>query len=185
MAGDRRTLGRSKTGRSQFLHGPPATHACPLPPQHSRVLGVGMDWAAEGRKSLLRRDLRPTFQRFLGVTASCSAASAPSPSSSCLGSSGHPFHPAAQVSWSGGPRTSRSSSHWVRSFSRDRSPFSAPSIPFFVLASSKQIVSLPLFLFSVLPSHHLFLSYWRIVLATGSMEICLVVRWTLFFFSDS
>ena len=37
---------------------PPATHSSPLPPLLPRVQKFLMDWAAVGRKSLLRRDLR-------------------------------------------------------------------------------------------------------------------------------
>ena len=47
--------GADKHWRRSSVPLPPATHFSPLPPLFPRVLYYAMDWAAEGRKSLLRR----------------------------------------------------------------------------------------------------------------------------------
>ena len=68
VAGARRTPGRFILEASS-LTSSPATLSSPLPPLLPRVANFVMDWAAVGRKSLLRRDLRRSIVSFPLVLA--------------------------------------------------------------------------------------------------------------------
>ena len=69
VAGARRTPGRSILEASSRTSSP-ATLSSPLPPLLPRVQNFLMDWAAGGRKSLLRRDLRRSIVSSMGLSSS-------------------------------------------------------------------------------------------------------------------